>query len=88
MLKFNFLICNFSYQINAGTELAKKFHNISPLENHHKESAFKILSHPETNIFNACTIEEHKRIEDVSLTRHVCAINDPLGQTHKPQSHQ
>ena len=40
-----------SYQINARTELALRYNDVSPLENHHCAIAFKILSNPDLNIF-------------------------------------
>ncbi|XP_023031206.1 high affinity cGMP-specific 3',5'-cyclic phosphodiesterase 9A [Drosophila willistoni] len=39
------------YQINARTELALRYNDISPLENHHCSIAFRLLEHPECNIF-------------------------------------
>ncbi|XP_039278792.1 high affinity cGMP-specific 3',5'-cyclic phosphodiesterase 9A [Nilaparvata lugens] len=39
------------YQINARTELALRYNDISPLENHHCSMAFRILELPECNIF-------------------------------------
>ena len=43
-----YLIFNFSniysYQINAQTELAIRYNDISPLENHHAAIAFEIIS--------------------------------------------
>ncbi|CAB1347531.1 unnamed protein product, partial [Coregonus sp. 'balchen'] len=42
---------NNTYQINARTELAVRYNDISPLENHHCAVAFQILSLPECNIF-------------------------------------
>ncbi|KAG7267685.1 hypothetical protein CRUP_025391 [Coryphaenoides rupestris] len=42
---------NNTYQINAATELAVRYNDISPLENHHCAVAFQILSLPECNIF-------------------------------------
>ena len=41
MFSFNFLI--FSYQINAHTELAIRYNDISPLENHHAAVTFQLL---------------------------------------------
>ncbi|XP_015600255.1 uncharacterized protein LOC107270091 [Cephus cinctus] len=38
------------YQINARTELALRYNDISPLENHHCSVAFRILEAPECNI--------------------------------------
>eukprot|EP00118_Oscarella_pearsei_P001894 m.8827 g.8827 ORF g.8827 m.8827 type:complete len:539 (+) comp20885_c0_seq2:38-1654(+) len=42
---------NNAYQINARTELAIRYNDMSPLENHHCAVAFKILANPECNIF-------------------------------------
>jgi len=42
---------NNTYQINARTELANRYNDISPLENHHCAMAFEILENQETNIF-------------------------------------
>ncbi|CAH1797483.1 unnamed protein product [Owenia fusiformis] len=53
---------NNTYQINAKTELAIRYNDISPLENHHCAVAFQILSNPETNIFANVTPEIFKRI--------------------------
>ncbi|CAD7087431.1 unnamed protein product [Hermetia illucens] len=39
------------YQINARTELALRYNDISPLENHHCSIAFRLLEHPDCNIF-------------------------------------
>ncbi|KAF8568785.1 hypothetical protein P879_03000 [Paragonimus westermani] len=43
---------NNAYQINAGTELAIRYNDQSPLENHHSAMAFDVLSHPESNPFD------------------------------------
>ncbi|BFZ25968.1 hypothetical protein BsWGS_29006 [Bradybaena similaris] len=53
---------NNTYQINARTELAIRYNDISPLENHHCAVAFQILSNPETNIFANVDKETFKRI--------------------------
>lgn len=42
---------NNSYQVKARTELALRYNDISPLENHHCAVAFNILAIPECNIF-------------------------------------
>lgn len=39
------------YQINAQTELALRYNDISPLENHHCSVAFRILKIADCNIF-------------------------------------
>ena len=54
-----------SYQINARTELAIRYNDISPLENHHCAVAFQILSNPETNIFANVDQAIFKRIRSV-----------------------
>ena len=41
----------FLIQINAKTELAKRYKDLSPLENHHCSVMFNILSNPDSNIF-------------------------------------
>nr|XP_022327313.1 high affinity cGMP-specific 3',5'-cyclic phosphodiesterase 9A-like isoform X6 [Crassostrea virginica]XP_022327399.1 high affinity cGMP-specific 3',5'-cyclic phosphodiesterase 9A-like isoform X7 [Crassostrea virginica] len=53
---------NNTYQINARTELAIRYNDISPLENHHCAVAFKILSNPECNIFANVDKDTFKRI--------------------------
>ncbi|XP_066891284.1 high affinity cGMP-specific 3',5'-cyclic phosphodiesterase 9A isoform X3 [Kogia breviceps] len=53
---------NNTYQINARTELAIRYNDISPLENHHCAVAFQILSQPECNIFSSVPAEGFKQI--------------------------
>ncbi|XP_064618264.1 high affinity cGMP-specific 3',5'-cyclic phosphodiesterase 9A-like isoform X2 [Liolophura sinensis] len=53
---------NNTYQINARTELAIRYNDISPLENHHCAVAFQILSNPECNIFFNVDKDTFKRI--------------------------
>ncbi|XP_072882852.1 high affinity cGMP-specific 3',5'-cyclic phosphodiesterase 9A [Hemitrygon akajei] len=55
---------NNAYQINARTELALRYNDISPLENHHCSVAFKILEKPENNIFRNLTTEQYRRIRE------------------------
>lgn len=55
----------YSYQINARTELAIRYNDISPLENHHCAVAFQILSNPETNIFSNVDKDTYKRVRAV-----------------------
>jgi len=57
-----------SYQINARTDLAIRYNDISPLENHHCAVAFQILSNPETNIFANIDQATFKRIRSVRNT--------------------
>ena len=62
-----FIICHppIRYQINARTELAVRYNDISPLENHHCAVAFQILSLPECNIFANVDPEAFKQIRQV-----------------------
>ncbi|XP_071490119.1 high affinity cGMP-specific 3',5'-cyclic phosphodiesterase 9A-like [Diadema antillarum] len=53
---------NNTYQINARTDLAIRYNDISPLENHHCAVAFKILSNPECNIFRSLPEDEFKAV--------------------------
>jgi len=48
------------YQINARTELALRYNDISPLENHHCSVAFRILRTPKFNIFGHMDKETFK----------------------------
>uniref|UniRef100_A0A4W4FJ27 Si:dkey-219c10.4 n=1 Tax=Electrophorus electricus TaxID=8005 RepID=A0A4W4FJ27_ELEEL len=52
---------NSAYQINGRTELALRYNDISPLENHHCAVAFEILEKTESNIFRNLTTEQYKR---------------------------
>lgn len=51
-----------SYQINARTELAIRYNDCSPLENHHCAVAFQILEKPDQNIFAYVSKEDFKNI--------------------------
>ncbi|KAK0138453.1 High affinity cGMP-specific 3',5'-cyclic phosphodiesterase 9A [Merluccius polli] len=50
------------YQINAQTDLALRYNDISPLENHHCAIAFAILAKPECNILKSLTSNQYKHI--------------------------
>ncbi|XP_056410896.1 high affinity cGMP-specific 3',5'-cyclic phosphodiesterase 9A-like, partial [Hyla sarda] len=55
------------YQVNAGTELAARYHNKSPLENHHRAVTMEILGRTQCNIFSHTDPEEAEKIlEDVA----------------------
>lgn len=56
------------YQINARTELAVRYNDISPLENHHCAVAFQIFSQPDCNIFSNFDPEAFKQIRQVGLS--------------------
>ncbi|XP_067371670.1 high affinity cGMP-specific 3',5'-cyclic phosphodiesterase 9A isoform X2 [Channa argus] len=59
---------NNTYQINARTELAVRYNDISPLENHHCAVAFQIFSQPEYNIFSNFDQEAFKQIRQGTIT--------------------
>uniref|UniRef100_A0ACB8FHP1 High affinity cAMP-specific and IBMX-insensitive 3',5'-cyclic phosphodiesterase 9A n=1 Tax=Sphaerodactylus townsendi TaxID=933632 RepID=A0ACB8FHP1_9SAUR len=59
---------NNTYQINARTELAVRYNDISPLENHHCAVAFQILTQSECNIFSNIDQEQFKRIRQGIIT--------------------
>nr|XP_005548660.2 high affinity cGMP-specific 3',5'-cyclic phosphodiesterase 9A isoform X1 [Macaca fascicularis] len=59
---------NNTYQINARTELAVRYNDISPLENHHCAVAFQILTEPECNIFSNIPPDGFKQIRQGMIT--------------------
>uniref|UniRef100_A0A2I3GH47 Phosphodiesterase n=1 Tax=Nomascus leucogenys TaxID=61853 RepID=A0A2I3GH47_NOMLE len=59
---------NNTYQINARTELAVRYNDISPLENHHCAVAFQILAEPECNIFSNIPADVFKQIRQGMIT--------------------
>lgn len=74
---------NNAYQINARTELALRYNDISPLENHHCAVAFQVLEKSESNIFRNLPTEQYKRIREgiikcilaTDMTRHSEILN-------------
>ncbi|KAG0711898.1 High affinity cGMP-specific 3',5'-cyclic phosphodiesterase 9A [Chionoecetes opilio] len=52
------------YQINARTELALRYNDISPLENHHCSVAFSVLERNECNIFKNVPAEDYKKVRE------------------------
>ena len=53
---------NNAYQINRRTPIANKYNDVSVLENFHVSSAFKVISHNNSNIFCDMTVEEYRVI--------------------------
>ncbi|TRY84858.1 hypothetical protein DNTS_002293, partial [Danionella cerebrum] len=74
---------NNAYQINARTELALRYNDISPLENHHCAVAFEILEKNESNIFRNLSMDQYKRIREgiikcilaTDMSRHTEILN-------------
>ncbi|KAM5275575.1 high affinity cGMP-specific 3',5'-cyclic phosphodiesterase 9A isoform 6-T6 [Hipposideros larvatus] len=54
--------------INARTELAIRYNDISPLENHHCAVAFQILAQPECNILSNVQPDSFKQIRQGMIT--------------------
>ncbi|OWK50768.1 High affinity cGMP-specific 3',5'-cyclic phosphodiesterase 9A [Lonchura striata] len=63
---------NNTYQINARTELAVRYNDISPLENHHCAVAFQIISQPEFNIFSNVDQDQFKQIRQLKMVLIKC----------------
>ncbi|XP_062258428.1 high affinity cGMP-specific 3',5'-cyclic phosphodiesterase 9A isoform X2 [Platichthys flesus] len=59
---------NNTYQVNARTELAVRYNDISPLENHHCAVAFQIFSQSDCNIFSNFDSEAFKQIRQGTIT--------------------
>lgn len=55
---------NNAYQINAKTELALRYNDISPLENHHCSVGFEILEKRHCNIMRNFSKEQYKRVRE------------------------
>ena len=55
---------NNAYQINARTELALRYNDISPLENHHCAVAFEILESKDCNIFQNLSREQFRKLRE------------------------
>eukprot|EP01137_Pigoraptor_chileana_P009547 Opistho-2@58002 len=53
---------NNAYQINARTELAIRYNDASPLENHHCSVAFQLISEPSANIFENLDKDMYNKI--------------------------
>ncbi len=66
----------FSYQINAKTELAIRYNDVSPLENHHCAVTFRILANPTFNIFANVKEEQFRVIRSVTSLCSFHLFND------------
>jgi len=51
---------NNNYHINKRSPISIKYNDVSVLENFHVSSAFKIISHPNSNIFTDLGVEEYR----------------------------
>ncbi|XP_044579687.1 uncharacterized protein LOC123261890 [Cotesia glomerata] len=72
------------YQINARTELALRYNDISPLENHHCSVAFRILEAPECNILASLDATTFRSVREgiirCILATDMARHNEILGQ--------
>lgn len=59
---------NNAYQMNALTELAITYNDVSPLENHHCASLFAILRKPELNILSSLSVADFKEVRRLVIT--------------------
>jgi CheY-like chemotaxis protein len=50
------------FQVNAQTELAVYYNDISVLESHHASMTFRVLRNPDCNIFENLTEDQHKEV--------------------------
>ncbi|XP_017882584.1 cAMP-specific 3',5'-cyclic phosphodiesterase 4D [Ceratina calcarata] len=72
------------YQINARTELALRYNDISPLENHHCSVAFRVLEAPECNILSSLDNATYRVVREgiirCILATDMARHNEILGQ--------
>ncbi|KAL0103203.1 hypothetical protein PUN28_017497 [Cardiocondyla obscurior] len=72
------------YQINARTELALRYNDISPLENHHCSVAFRVLEAPECNILASLDNPTYRIVREgiirCILATDMARHNEILGQ--------
>ncbi|XP_008550613.1 uncharacterized protein LOC103573353 [Microplitis demolitor] len=72
------------YQINARTELALRYNDISPLENHHCSVAFRVLEAPECNILASLDATTFRTVREgiirCILATDMARHNEILGQ--------
>lgn len=71
---------NNAYQINARTELALRYNDISPLENHHSSIAFEILENNNCNILRNLEPESFKRLRDGMIR---CILATDMAKHHE-----
>lgn len=72
------------YQINARTELALRYNDISPLENHHCSVTFRVLESPECNILASLDATTFRTVREgiirCILATDMARHNEILGQ--------
>ncbi|KXJ21275.1 High affinity cGMP-specific 3',5'-cyclic phosphodiesterase 9A [Exaiptasia diaphana] len=68
---------NNAYQINARTELALRYNDISPLENHHCAVAFDIMSQKKSNILKNVPPDMFKKVREGMIK---CILATDMGR--------
>jgi len=71
---------NNSYQINARTDLALRYNDISPLENHHCSVAFEILENKDINIFRNFPPDTYRRVREGMIK---CILATDMAKHHE-----
>lgn len=71
---------NNAYQINARTELALRYNDISPLENHHCSVAFEILENKDRNILRNLDPDLFKRFREGMIR---CILATDMAKHHE-----
>lgn len=74
---------NNMYHINKKTSFAIKYNDISVLENYHVSSAFKVISHPNSNIFSNLHKEEYRIVRKRIVE---CVLATDMAKHTKSQS--
>lgn len=75
---------NNTYHMNKRTPIANRYNDLSILEQMHISSAFKVLSHPNSNIFCDLSVEEYRIIRKrmvecvlgTDMAKHAKALNN------------
>ena len=79
-------VCGLCSQINARTELALRYNDISPLENHHCSVAFEILANKDVNILAHLDNDTFRRVREgmirsvkyISVLVHCCKVQSTV----------
>ena len=56
-----------SFEINTSSQLALRYHDISPLEQHHAAVLFKILTSPRTNLMQKIDVTKSRNIRKMMI---------------------
>lgn len=73
---------NNAYQVNARTELAIRYNDISPLENHHCAVAFDIISQPHCDIFKNVSQDVFRKFREGMIK---CILSTDMARQRNPE---